>query len=75
MIISGSLFHSTGGRDLKPSSGGGRSGSGEALPDTAIQWIEWRWRCIVQERLGFRDLGSDLFRSFCRPGQEGQEWQ
>ncbi|CAK9049071.1 unnamed protein product [Durusdinium trenchii] len=64
-----------GGRDLKPSSGGGRSGSGEALPDTAIQWIEWRWRCIVQERLGFRDLGSDLFRSFCRPGQEGQEWQ
>mmetsp|Transcript_34357 Transcript_34357/g.51231 ORF Transcript_34357/g.51231 Transcript_34357/m.51231 type:complete len:86 (-) Transcript_34357:15-272(-) len=36
---------------------GGRSGTGrETLPPAVREWIDWRWRCVVERRLGFKSL-------------------
>jgi len=37
---------------------GGKSGTGDALPQAIRDWVDWRWTCIVQPRTGFVDLAS-----------------
>jgi len=37
---------------------GGKSGTGDALPQAVKDWVDWRWECIVLPRTGFADLTS-----------------
>ncbi|CAE7739672.1 SULT4A1, partial [Symbiodinium sp. CCMP2592] len=51
--------------------GGGRSGQGAVLlPDSVQSWIDWRWKCIVQHRLGFANP-AEMRAVWAREREEG----